>query len=163
HLAANRWWTGSADPVIRLILGLRARGHAVRLGVVSGDRFEAKAREAGLDLLDGLALDTGFAPIAAVSAVRRLGVLVGEGVGGGGGGGDTARRPHRRDQGGGGARAAVGGPGARGGGGPSQNRRSLKRGRGSRWLYRRTAAVFAVSRQIETRTRDVGIAAERVF
>ena len=27
HLVANRWWTGSAEPVIRLSIGLRARGH----------------------------------------------------------------------------------------------------------------------------------------
>ena len=47
HLAANRWWTGSADPTIQLIAGLRARGHRAWLGVMPGDRFEAKAREVG--------------------------------------------------------------------------------------------------------------------
>jgi len=51
HLAANRWWTGSADPVIQLASGLRARGHRVLLGVIPGDRFEAKAREAGFDIV----------------------------------------------------------------------------------------------------------------
>ena len=50
HLVANRWWTGSADPVIQLALGLQARGHRVRLGIVPGDRFETKAREAGLEV-----------------------------------------------------------------------------------------------------------------
>ena len=49
HLVANRWWTGSAEPVIRLLLGLRARGHRVLLGLIPGDRFEQKAREAGLE------------------------------------------------------------------------------------------------------------------
>jgi len=32
--------------VIRLVRGLEARGHQVRLALVPGDRFEAKAREA---------------------------------------------------------------------------------------------------------------------
>ena len=41
HLAANRWWTGSADPIIQLVAGLRRRGHHVLLGVTPGDRFEA--------------------------------------------------------------------------------------------------------------------------
>ena len=45
HLAANRWWTGSADPTIQLVRGLNARGHRVLLGVTPGDRYEAKARE----------------------------------------------------------------------------------------------------------------------
>ena len=49
HLVANRWWTGSAEPVIRLLTGLRGRGHRVLLGLIAGDRFEQKAREAGLD------------------------------------------------------------------------------------------------------------------
>ena len=44
HLAANRWWTGSADPIIHLVAGLRARGHRVLLGVIPGDRFEVKAK-----------------------------------------------------------------------------------------------------------------------
>src|SRR5205809_4676367 len=61
HLAANRWWTGSADPTLQLVAGLRARGHEVLLGVTPGDRFETKAREAGLELLPGLALTPGAA------------------------------------------------------------------------------------------------------
>ena len=48
HLAANRWWTGSADPTIRLAVGLRARGHRILLGAIPGDRFESNTREAGL-------------------------------------------------------------------------------------------------------------------
>ena len=51
HLVANRWWTGSAEPVIRLLLGLRARGHRVLLGLIPGERFEQKAREASLEPL----------------------------------------------------------------------------------------------------------------
>jgi hypothetical protein len=54
HLVANRWWTGSAEPVIRLLTGLRARRHRVLLGLIAGDRFEQKAREAGLEPLAGL-------------------------------------------------------------------------------------------------------------
>ncbi len=41
HLVANRWWTGSAEPVLRLVLALRARGHRVLLGLAPGDRITA--------------------------------------------------------------------------------------------------------------------------
>ena len=57
QLAANRWWTGSADPIIRVAVGLRERGHRILLGVIPGDRFEAKAREAGFEPVAGLALN----------------------------------------------------------------------------------------------------------
>jgi len=43
------------------------------------------------------------------------------------------------------------------------NWRAVKRDRLASTLYRRTAAVFAVSRPIESRCRDVGIPPERVF
>ena len=33
HLAANRWWTGSADPIIQMVSGLRAHGHHALLAV----------------------------------------------------------------------------------------------------------------------------------
>ena len=72
HLAANRWWTGSADPVLRLLDGLRRRGHRPLLGVIPGDRFEAKAREAGFEPLPGLSLTPHMAPAAFVRDVMRL-------------------------------------------------------------------------------------------
>src|SRR5262245_11919540 len=72
HLAANRWWTGSADPVIRLVLALRERGHRALLGLIPGDRFEAKAREAGLEPVSGLALRAHGAPISLVRDLRRI-------------------------------------------------------------------------------------------
>src|ERR1043166_1740819 len=76
HLAANRWWTGSADPVIQLASGLRARGHRVLLGVIPGDRFEAKAREAGFDIVPDLDLQARFQPFAFIRDVRRLSKVV---------------------------------------------------------------------------------------
>ena len=33
NLVANRWWTGSAEPVVRLSTGLRARGRCVDQGL----------------------------------------------------------------------------------------------------------------------------------
>ena len=63
HLAANRWWTGSADPTIQLARAQRARGHHVLLAVPPGDRFEAKAREAGVTLVDGFHLRARLAPL----------------------------------------------------------------------------------------------------
>jgi L-malate glycosyltransferase len=158
HLAANRWWTGSADPVIRMALAQGESGHRVRLGVIPGDRFEAKAREAGLDVVEGLHLRARLAPLEHLRDLRRLRRLVrDEAV-------DVvhahhshdhwmalAVRPRRAD----GTRAAL----VR----TFHNHRSVKSDAFSRALYRRTGAVFAVSRQIEARCRAVGIAADRVF
>ena len=56
-LAANRWWTGSADPTLSLARGLRGRGHHVELACIRGDRFEAKAREAGFTPRPELSLE----------------------------------------------------------------------------------------------------------
>ena len=72
HLVANRWWTGSADPVIRLVRGLRERGHRVLLGLVPGARFEDKAREAGIAPVPGLSLDARVDLRALLRDVRRL-------------------------------------------------------------------------------------------
>jgi glycosyltransferase involved in cell wall biosynthesis len=72
HLVANRWWTGSADPVIRLVGGLEKRGHRVWLALIAGDRFEAKAREAGIEPIPGLSLDVKAMPWAWLSDLQRL-------------------------------------------------------------------------------------------
>jgi hypothetical protein len=76
HLAANRWWTGSAEPIIRLLVGLRARGHRVLLGLIPGDRFEQKAREAGLDPLAGLSLEVRGHPLHSLADLRRVRSIV---------------------------------------------------------------------------------------
>lgn len=157
HLAANRWWTGSADPIIRLVGGLRARGHHVLLGVTPGDRFEVKAREAGLPLVEGLHLRARLAPLELARDVVRLRALVAaEAI-------DVVHAHHshdhwlallirarRRDR----RPAAL----VR----TFHNARSVKRSPLAGLLHRRTAAVFAVSRQIEARCRQVGLAEARV-
>ncbi|MBI4637819.1 MAG: glycosyltransferase family 4 protein [Candidatus Rokubacteria bacterium] len=158
HLAANRWWTGSADPTIRLVAGLRARGHRVWLGVTPGDRFETKAREAGLDLVRGLRLRARAEPVAFVRDVLRLRALVRvEEI-------DLIHTHHSHDHwlsll----IRARRSGPGRLPVLRTFHNLRSVNRGRTAAHLYRRTAAVFAVSRQIEARCREIGIPGARVF
>jgi glycosyltransferase involved in cell wall biosynthesis len=157
HLAANRWWTGSADPIIRLAGGLRARGHHVLLGVAPGDRFEAKAREAGLPLVDGVHLRARLAPLELARDAMRLRALVAsEAI-------DVIHVHHSHDhwlslliR----ARRPYGPPAVlvR----TFHNARSVKRSVFARGLYRATAAVFAVSRQIEARCREVGLPDERV-
>jgi glycosyltransferase involved in cell wall biosynthesis len=152
HLAANRWWTGSADPVIRLGAGLIVRGHRVLLGVIPGDRFEAKARDAGLELVSGLHLDARVAPLAALRDVRRLrGVVRAARV-------DVVHAHHSHDHWL--ARVVAGRriPVVR----TFHHRRSVKADAAARWLYRQTRAVFAVSRGIESRCRAVGIPDDRV-
>src|SRR3990167_10103787 len=71
QVCANRWWTGSADPVIRLVKGIEARGHRALLALILGDRFEAKAREAGIEPVAGLSLEVKFHPAAVVRDVIR--------------------------------------------------------------------------------------------
>ena len=155
HLAANRWWTGSADPVIRLVTGLGARGHRVLLGVVRGDRFEAKAREAGIEPLNGLDLRPRGWPPPIVRDLRRLrGLLVQDAV-------DIVHAHHSHDHwlaclATVGLRRRV--PVVR----TFHNVRAVNSGRAARWLYRVTAAAFAVSRGIEARCREVGFPAARV-
>jgi glycosyltransferase involved in cell wall biosynthesis len=157
HLVANRWWTGSADPVLRLLDGLRRRGHRPLLGLIAGDRFEAKAREAGFEPLPGLSLAPHTAPVALVCDVMRLRRLVrGAAV-------DVIHTHHSHDH----WLAMVAGtragrrrpvPVVR----TFHNLRSVKGGGLGRRLYGRTAAVFAVSRQIEARCCEIGIPAARV-
>ncbi len=154
HLAANRWWTGSADPVIRLAAGLVRRGHRVLLGVIPGDRFETRAREAGLAPLAGLTLEARLRPVAIARDVRRLRAAVRrEGV-------DIVHCHHSHDH-----WLALA---ARGAAQPPvpvvrtfHNFRAVKLGRLAGWLYRRTAVAFAVSRQIEARCREVAFPGDR--
>jgi L-malate glycosyltransferase len=157
HLAANRWWTGSADPTIQLVSGLRARGHRVLLGVVPGDRFEAKANAAGLDLVRGLRLSTRMAPLALVGDVARLRRLVrAEDI-------EVIHAHHSHDHW---LARALGAHRPDGRRVPVvrtfHSARAVKQGRLARALYRRTAAALAVSREIELRCRAAGFAAERV-
>jgi len=157
HLAANRWWTGSADPVIRLVVALRQRGHHALLGMIPGDRFEAKAREAGLEPIAGLRLRAHGEPLALARDVTRIrSVVAEEGV-------DVIHAHHSHDHWlgalsalrlSGGTRVPV----VR----TFHNLRSVRRSLLARALYRRTAAAFAVSRQIEGRCRELGLLPARV-
>ena len=152
QVCANRWWTGSADPVIRLVKGLEARGHRALLALILGDRFEAKAREAGIEPVAGLSLEVKFHPAAVVRDVIRLRRLVrNEGV-------DIIHVHHSHDHWLGmlsrGPAALVR---------TFHNQRAVRTAWPAPWLHRHTDAVIAVSRQIEERCRLLGIAAARVF
>ncbi len=151
HLVANRWWTGSADPVIRLVQGLRARGHRVELGLIPGDRFEDKAREAGIAPVAGLSLEPRFDPVGLARDVARVRRLVRVAAV------DVVHVHHSHDH----------WLGALGHGGAAlvrtfHNQRSVRLGWASRALYRRADAVVAVSEPIEARCRRAGVASSRV-
>jgi len=152
HLAANRWWTGSADPIVRLLNGLQQRGHRVLLGIVRGDRFEVKAREAGIPLLSDLSLNPHFRPRDFLKDLLRLRRLV-------------ARNDiqiihchHSHDHWLGAlcrsAAALVR---------TFHSLRAIKAGWPSKVLHRRTHAVFAVSRQIQLRSLAAGFEPEQVW
>ncbi len=151
HLVANRWWTGSAEPVIRLLIGLRARGHRGLLGLIAGDRFEQKAREAGLESVEGLSLEVRGNPLRALADLRRVReIVLVEGV-------DVVHVHHSHDH-------WLGWLGR----GPAalvrtfHNARAVRLGWPNTALYRRTDALIAVSREIEERARHAGIAADRL-
>lgn len=157
HVAANRWWTGSADPVIRTARALEGRGHRVLLGVIPGDRFEAKAREAGLTLVEGLALRPHVAPLEHARDVRRLRDVVRERDV------DLVHAHHSHDH----WLALLARAPRADGRRPAvvrtfHNLRAVRRGPGARLVYRRTAAAFAVSAEIARRCRDAGFPAARV-
>jgi len=152
HVVANRWWTGSAEPTLRLVLGLRARGHRVLLGLAPGDRFEVKAREAGVEPVEGLQLDVKSGPAAIVGDARRLKTLVTrEGV-------DVVHAHHGHDHWLGwwahGTAALVR---------TFHNERAVRTSWPDSALYRRTRALVAVSRRIEERLREAGLPGERVY
>jgi glycosyltransferase involved in cell wall biosynthesis len=152
ELVANRWWTGSADPVIHLCRGLGARGHRVLLGLISGDRFEEKARAAGLVPLSGLSLEARIGPRGLGGDIARLRRLVRlERV-------DVIHTHHSHDH--------WLGRICRGGAAlvrTFHNTRAV----GTRWpataLYRQTDALIAVSKPIEARCRGAGLEADRLF
>jgi glycosyltransferase involved in cell wall biosynthesis len=157
HLATNRWWTGSADPTIQLASAQQSRGYRVLLALPPGDRFESKAREAGLALLDGFHLRARLAPVQIARDAARLRRAAREHAV------DVLHAHHSHDHwlall----ARPSVGGrrpPVAR----TFHTLRAVKHDAASRRLYRRTGAALAVSRQIEARCREVGFSAERVY
>ena len=151
HVVANRWWTGSAEPTLRLVLGLRARGHHALLALAGGDRFEAKAREAGVEPVEGLRLDVKAGPAAIAGDARRLGAFVRrESV-------DVVHAHHSHDH-------WLGwwahGPAAllR----TFHNEGAVRRAWPDSALYRRTDALVAVSRRIEERAREAGVLGERL-
>lgn len=151
HLVANRWWTGSAEPVLRLVLALRARGHRALLGLAGGDRFEVKAREAGVEPLAGVSLDVKSGPLAIAADARRLRALVvREGV-------DVVHTHHSHDHWlgwWGRGRAAL----VR----SFHNERAVRTGWPDTALYRHSDALVAVSRRIEERLRAMGVPTERL-
>jgi L-malate glycosyltransferase len=157
HLATNRWWTGSADPTIQLASAQQTRGHRVLLAVPPGDRFEAKAREAGLTLLDGFHLRARLAPVQIARDAARLRRAAREHAV------DVLHAHHSHDH----WLAVLARPAVVGRRPPVARTfhtlRAVKCDAASRRLYRRTGAALAVSRQIEGRCRDAGFAAERVY
>ena len=152
QLVANRWWTGSAEPVLRLVLGLRSRGHRVLLGLSLGDRFETKAREAGIEPLEDLRLDVKSGPTGIARDARCLERLVTrEGV-------DVVHVHHGHDHWlgwwGHGTAALIR---------TFHNERSVRRTWPDSALYRRTDAVIAVSRRIEERLREGRVPGSRLY
>jgi glycosyltransferase involved in cell wall biosynthesis len=157
HLATNRWWTGSADPTIQLARAQQERGHRVLMALPPGDRFEAKAREAGLTLLDGFRLRARLAPLEiARDAARLRHVARQEAV-------DVLHAHHSHDH----WLALLARPSVAGRRPPVARTfhvlRAVKRDAVSRRLYRRSGAALAVSRQIEARCREAGFAPDRVY
>ena len=157
HLATNRWWTGSADPTIQLARAQHARGHHVLLAVPPGDRFEAKAREAGVTVVEGFHLRARLAPFEIAHDARRLRAVTREHRV------DVLHTHHSHDH----WLALLARPRSAGRRPPIARTfhtlRAVKRDPVSRALYGRTGAALAVSRGIEARCHDVGFAPERVY
>ena len=152
HLVANRWWTGSADPVIQLVRGLRARGHRPLVGLIPGERFEEKAREAGIAPVPGLSLEARVDPRGLLADARRIrGLVRSERV-------DVVHCHHSHDHWLGwlcrGEAALVR---------TFHNARSVARRWPATALYRSTDGAVAVSAEIERRCRAAGLASRALF
>ncbi len=152
HLVANRWWTGSADPVIQLVRGLRARGHRPLVGLIPGERFEEKAREAGIAPVPGLSLEARVDPRGLLADARRIrGLVRAERV-------DVVHCHHSHDHWLGwlcrGEAALVR---------TFHNARSVARRWPATALYRSTDGAVAVSAEIERRCRAAGLASRALF
>ena len=152
HLVANRWWTGSAEPVVQLVRGLEARGHRARLALIAGGRFEDKARAAGVAPVPGVSLEARLDPRDLVRDVRRLRALMrSERV-------DLVHCHHSHDHWLGrlskGNAVLVR---------TFHNARSVKAGWPAAALYRRTDGAVAVSAEIEQRCRAAGLPSRALF
>lgn len=152
HLVANRWWTGSADPVTQLVRGLEERGHRALVGLIPGGPFEDKARAAGVTPVAGLSLETRGDPRRPLRDVTRLRALVrAERV-------DIVHCHHSHDHWLGrvskGTAALVR---------TFHNARSVRAGWPSTRLYRATDGFVAVSAEIERRCRARGVNPRSLF
>lgn len=143
--------------MLKLSAGLRARGHRILLGLIAGDRFEAKARAEGLEIVEGVSLQAPGRPVSPLQDLRRLRSLArAERV-------DIIHAHHSHDHWVASLAAlrAMRGvpiPVVR----TVHRLRSVKPNLMASWLYRRTAALFAVSREIERRCHEVGIPPAKV-
>lgn len=72
HLAASERWTGAAEPVTALAVEQQNSGHRVWVGCVPGRSFERKARERGIETLEGLHLNRRLNPLHLFSDFRAL-------------------------------------------------------------------------------------------
>jgi glycosyltransferase involved in cell wall biosynthesis len=153
HVVANPWWTGAGAPALDLARALQQRGHTVLFGCIRGNALEQKARAAGLDPVEGLALEPTVRPwvlLRDVAALRRLVrdrelEIV------------HAHQSHDHWL----AALALRGLAARLVR-TVHHRRSLHGGPAVRWLFARTAAVIASSQAIAARARARGIAPDRI-
>jgi glycosyltransferase involved in cell wall biosynthesis len=144
HLVANRWWTGSADPALGLAVSLRDRGHAVAFACIPGDALDAHARAARLPPEPGLSLEPRARPwvwLRDAAALRRL--VRARGI-------ELVHTHLTHDH----CLAVLA---LRGLATPVvrtlHHRRAARGGPARRWLFRRTAAVFAASEAIATAAR----------
>src|SRR2546428_1334704 len=122
------------------------------LAVIGGDRFEARAREAGIEPLTAVALDAKGWPIGIARDVAALGRLIDdEGV-------EVVHAHHSHDH----WLAALARHRAalvR----TFHNARAVKAGFPGSWLYARTNAAIAVSAGVEARCAAAGIPRDRVW
>jgi len=153
HVVSNRWWTGSGDPALDLARSLRDRGHDVWFACIRGDALAARAVAAGLLPVEGVSLERSVLPWTLGGDVVGLRRVARErGV-------ELVHAHLTHDH----WLAVLAARGL-----PLRlvrtihHRRAVRRGWPSRWLFGRTDAVIAASRDIAEAARASGVAASRL-
>ena len=78
HITSNDRWTGSAEPVVNLVLSLKARGHNVYMAYTRGRSMETHLKETDIEFVENVSLKRSGNPFHSISDIKTLCKFVSE-------------------------------------------------------------------------------------